>query len=41
MQTASNFISKTVDKIKSSALAEWCEKVTTGEETNVEYDINV
>ncbi len=33
MQTASNFISKqNSDKIKSSALAEWCEKVIDGYE---------
>lgn len=41
MQTASNFISKTQDKIRSSALAEWCEKVNSGEEINDEFDINV
>ncbi len=41
MQTASNFISKITDKIKSSALAEWCEKVSSGEQINEEFDINV
>lgn len=42
MQTASNFISKQdQDRIKSSALAEWCEKIKSGDEVNEEFDINV
>ncbi len=42
MQTASNFISKQdSSKIKSSSLAEWCEKIKSGDEVNEEFDINV
>lgn len=42
MQTSSNFISKQdTDRIKSSALAEWCDKIKNGDEINVEFGINV
>jgi hypothetical protein len=42
MQTASNFISKQdQDKIRSSTLAEWCEKILDGFEVKEEFDINV
>lgn len=42
MQTSSNFVSKQDNnRIKSSALAEWCEKVLTGDEINEGFDINV
>lgn len=42
MQTASNFISKQdVDRVKSSTLAEWCEKMKSGDEISQELDINV
>ncbi len=43
MQTSANFIYKQdSSKIKSSALAEWCEKVKNGEEiNNSDFDLNV
>lgn len=41
MQTASNFISKLVDRVRTSTLAEWCEKVNSGEEISEDFDINV